>query len=362
MEDLKYYLAFNQINGFGPIRFNRLLTNFSTLAEAWSANSPELIACGFSETEADRIIVSKSKIDPDQELYKLNELEISAVTIKDTNYPSKLKEIYDAPAILYYRGNLNCLQQECLAVVGARKHTAYGQMAIEKIVEPLAQAGLTIVSGLALGIDALAHQSALKAGGLTVAVLGSDLQWKNIGPKTNFYLAEKILDENGCLLSEFPLETEASRSTFPQRNRIVSGLCRGVLVIEAAENSGTLITVGQALDQNRDVFAVPGNIFSKFSEGTNNLIRRGAKITASAEDILTEFNLVSNLKLDKKGEELNLTETESIIMKQLNTDPLSLDKLAEIINIKINVLNSQLILLELKGLIKNIGNNQYIKK
>lgn len=361
MEDLKYYLAFSQISGFGPMKFKRLLGHFADLNEAWSANLPELTAIGFTETEADKIIVSRTKINPDQELDRINQLGISAITIKDPAYPKNLAQIYDAPAILYYRGNLTCLANQCLAVIGARKHTAYGQLAVEKIIEPLAQAGLTIVSGLALGIDALAHQAALKVDGLTAAVLGSDLQWKNIGPRTNFRLAEKILEADGCLISEFPIGTEANKTTFPQRNRIVSGLSRGVLVIEAALNSGTLITVGQALDQNRDIFAVPGNIFSDCSEGTNNLIRRGAKITTTADDVLNEFCITLNLKLDKKTEITLLDSEEQLIVKHLNADPLQLDKLAELCQIRINALNSKLMILELKGIIKNIGNNQYIK-
>ncbi len=361
MEDLKYFLAFGQISGFGPLKFNRLLTHYSTLGEAWSINLPELMAIGFTESEADKIIISRSNINPDEEFAKLNKQGISAITIKDSAYPKNLKEIYDAPAVLYYRGNLNCLNNECLAVVGARKHTPYGQMAVDKIIEPLAAAGLTIVSGLALGIDALAHQAALKVNGLTAGVLGSDLQWTNIGPKTNTRLAEKILENNGCLLSEFSIGTAANKTTFPQRNRIVSGLSRGVLVIEAAENSGTLITVNHALDQNRDIFAVPGNIFSPYCEGTNNLIRKGAKITINADDVLNEFNLAPQLKLNKKPEPLQLDTEDALIVNNLSSEPLQLDKLAELCQIRINSLNSKLMLLELKGVIKNIGNNQYIK-
>lgn len=361
MEELKRFLALSRLPGFGPIKFDKLLSNFSTLEEVWQASLPELMACGLTEIEAQQIIAKKFIGDPEQELLEMEHAGISAITIKDDNYPPLLKEIYGAPPILYYRGNINCLKKSNLAVVGSRKHTAYGQMAVEKIVPPIAQCGITIVSGLALGIDALAHQTTLTAGGITVAVLGSDLSWTNIGPKNNFQLAQKIIDGGGCLLSDYPLGTQANKTTFPQRNRIISGLSQGVLLIEASDHSGSLITAGYALEQNRDVFAIPGNIFSPYSEGTNNLIRKGAKLTASAEDIIGEFACQMSINLDKKSQLADLPAEEKIIIENLSSEPLHLDKLAEIINIRINVLNSKLMIMELNGLVRNIGNGKYVK-
>jgi DNA processing protein len=361
MEELKYFLALSQLPGFGPVKFEKIFSIFPSLTEVWQASLPELMSCGLTEEEAQMIVTKKFASDPETELIKMEQAGICAVTIKDSNYPPLLKEIYGAPPILYYRGDINCLKKSNLAVVGSRKHTAYGKMAVEKIIPPIAQCGITIVSGLALGIDALAHQTTLDAKGITVAVLGSDLSWENIGPKTNFHLAEKILETGGCLLSDNPLGTPPNKTTFPQRNRIVSGLSRGVLVIEATDKSGSLITAGYALEQNRDVFAVPGNIFSPYSEGTNNLIKKGAKLTASAEDIIGELACQMSINLDKKSQLAGLSDEEKIIIENLSCEPVHLDKLAEIINIRINVLNSKLMIMELNGLVRNIGNGKYVR-
>jgi DNA processing protein len=246
-------------------------------------------------------------------------------------------------------------------VVGARKHTAYGEAAAKKIVTPLAKNNITIVSGLALGIDALAHEATFKAGGLTAAVLGSDLDWKNIGPKTNLKLAEQILDSNGCLISEYSLGTTANRQTFPQRNRIISGLSRGVLIVEAGENSGSLITAACAVEQNRDVFAVPDSIFSPYSTGANNLIKRGAKPVTEADDILGDWLCQGELKLNKKELLETADEIEKIILDKLSFEPLHLDKLTELCQIKINMLSSKLMIMEMKGLVRSIDGGKYMK-
>lgn len=360
MNDLKYWLAFNQLAEIGPIKFQKILSAFSDLETAWGANLPDFMSAGLSEKNASDIIIKRSSIDPDEELEKMRVDGISAVIIRDQAYPKNLLETASAPPILFYRGNLACLTKPCLAVVGARKHTAYGQAAAEKIVTPLAEAGITIISGLALGIDAIAHTATLKAGGLTVAVLGSDLSWQNIGPKTNWNLAKQILDNNGCLISEYSLGTQANRQTFPQRNRIISGLARGVLIIEAGESSGSLITANYALEQNRDIFAVPDSIFSPYSAGANNLIKRGAKPVTEADDILGDWLCLETLKLDKNEMLSNADDTEKNIMEQLSFEPLHLDKLAEITNTRINVLSSKLMLMELKGLIKSVSGGKYM--
>lgn len=361
MSDLKYWIAINRLPELGAVKFQKLIKRFDDLQLAWQAHLPELMSAGLSEKEAEAIIVNRSKINPDIELEKLEELGIKAVTIRDDAYPKNLKEIFDAPAVLYFRGSLNCLYRPCLAVVGARKHTAYGQAAAEKLVPPLSAAGITIVSGLALGIDAIAHKAALKAGGLTAAVLGSDLDWKNIGPKTNLKLAEEIIESGGCLLSEYPLSTEANRTTFPQRNRIISGLSRGVLIVEAGEYSGSLITANCALEQNRDIFAVPDSIFSPYSTGANNLIKRGAKAITIADDILGDWLCQETLKLDQNKPLLPADDTEKTILDALFFEPLHLDKLSEVCQVRVNVLASKLMMMELKGMVKNTGGGKYRK-
>jgi len=360
-EDLKYWLALDKIPDLGPAKFLKIIKYFDDLESAWKANLPDLMSTGMSEADASNMIIARSEINPDDELEKLAASGIDAVTIKESSYPKNLKEIYSPPPLLYFRGDINCLKGRCLAVVGSRRNTAYGDSAAKKIVGPLAESGMVIISGLALGIDALAHQSALDAKGLTAAVLGSDLDWKNIGPKTNTKLAEKILETSGCLLSNYPLGTFANKTTFPQRNRIISGLSQGALIIEAGESSGSLITANYALEQNRDIFAVPGSIFNPASAGCNNLIKKGAKPVMSADDILEELNWQMTLKLDKKCVQLSLSAEEEALLGNLSQDPLSLDKLAEITNTRINALSASLMILELKGVVKSVGGGNFIR-
>lgn len=361
MNDFKYWLALDKISEIGPVKFHKLLAVLKTPEAAWRANLPDLMSAGLSEKEASVIIIKRSAIDPDAELEQLEKSGIKAITIQDEAYPKNLKELFDAPPVIYFRGDFNCLRRPCLAVVGARKHTAYGQAAAEKLVPPLSAAGITIISGLALGIDAIAHASALKAKGLTAAVLGSDLDWKNIGPKTNFKLAEEIIGTGGCILSEYPPPMAANRATFPQRNRIISGLSRGILIIEAGEYSGSLITANCALEQNRDIFAVPDSIFSPYSAGANNLIKRGAKPVTAADDILGDWLCQETLKLSDNEPLLPADEIEKNILDALFFEPVHLDKLAEITHTRINVLAGKLMMMELKGMVKSINGGKYRK-
>src|SRR3989338_11080753 len=225
---------------------------------------------------------------------------ITEVKYKDKEYPKLLRQIADPPKQLYCRGNIRLLNTFCLGVVGTRKLTAYGREATDKIVSGLADSGMTIVSGLAMGIDAVAHQAALDNKLPTIAVLGSTVKDGNIGPKVNFLLAMEILKNNGLLISEYKKETDVYAYNFAIRDRIISGLSKGVLIVEGAEKSGSLITARSAADQNRDVFAVPGSIFSFVSAGPNNLIKNGAKPVTSAADILEEYEKNLQLKLEVK--------------------------------------------------------------
>ncbi|MFA5124548.1 MAG: DNA-processing protein DprA [Patescibacteria group bacterium] len=361
MINAPYLIALSQISFLGPSRLRRLIDFFSDPKDAWTAKLPEFLAAGFSEKEATDIIIKRQEINPENELKRLEQAGIGFITSDEAAYSKLLKEIYNTPPLLYYRGNINCLNMPCLGVVGARKHTAYGQQATEKIVAGIAQAGITVISGLALGIDALAHKITLDQGGLTAAVLGSDLSWDNIGPKTNFHLAEKILESAGCLVSEFPLGVSANRATFPQRNRLISGLSSGVLVIEAGESSGSLITADYALEQNRDVFAVPGSIFSPYSAGTNNLIKKGAKPVTGSDEIIEEYGWQKLPKITVTATENEPTETEKEILGYLSAEPLHLDKIVQVCNIRINTLSSLFMIMSIKGLVKDIGGGNYIR-
>lgn len=357
---LKYWLALSQIQQIGPIKFQKILNYFKNLEAAWQANAADLINAGLEEKLAQEIIIHKSQINPDEELSKLEKEQVKVTLITDGEYPKLLKEIYSPPPLLYYRGNLTCLNEFCLAVVGTRKYSSYGQQAAREIVSVLAQNGITIVSGLALGIDALAHQACLNVQGQTAAVLGSGIDWQNIYPSSNRHLAQKIIENSGCLISEYPLGTGPAKFTFPVRNRIISGLAIGTLVIEAPESSGALITAKHALEQNREVFALPGSIYHKNSVGANNLIKQGAKMVTSAQDILEELNLQAATQFIVNQKLIPDSREEEIILKILTKEPLHIDKIAEFSKLKINVLSGLLVIMEMKGMVRDLGGKNYV--
>ena len=284
------------------------------------------------------------------------------VTIEAGNkgYPELLSQIHDFPRILYCRGNISLLAKTCFAVVGTRKLTSYGKEVTQNVVRGLVQSGFVIVSGLALGIDTVAHQTTIDAGGKTIAVLGTPVN--QIYPPENSKLAQSILDDGGLIISEYPSGYPGLRVNFALRDRLISGLSKGVLVIEAPEKSGALITARCALDQNRDVFAVPGNIFSTNSIGPNSLLKNGAKLVTSAQDILDEYG--SNLKLF--GEEKIVLSTKNPVQKIIldildNNGTVFMDDIIRESKRETSEIIASLSVLEIKGLIKNIGNGKYRK-
>lgn len=287
--------------------------------------------------------------------------EIIQIKLTDKRYSKLLAQIADPPKQLYCRGNLELLNSECIAVVGTRKLTPYGKESAQYITRGLATAGFTIVSGLAMGIDAVAHQATLDAGGRTIAVLGGGVSDKNIGPRTNFPLAQNILKNNGLLVSEYSDQQSIRAFNFAVRDRIISGLSKGVVIIEADRDSGSLITAKCALDQNRDVFAVPGNIFSNKSAGSNDLIKSGAKLIASARDITDEYGYNLNL-FDKNRPNISTRNPvhKSIIDILEDKGESSVD---EIINYLTSTSTSDILsslsVLEINGLIKRMGNGKY---
>ncbi len=356
----KYWLAFSQIKKIGPLNFGKIVRHFSSLESAWRAPAHELIAAGLEPKLTDCIILERENINPEKELERLYQEEVKITKIIDPDYPPLLKEIYNPPPLIYCRGDLTCCNQPTLAVVGTRKNSLYGKQAAEQIVDELVSAGITIVSGLALGIDAIAHFKCLQSSGATAAVLGSGADWQNVYPSVNRHLAKKIIETGGVVLSEFPLGTMPAKFTFPLRNRIVAGLSLGVLVVEAPESSGALITAKYALEQNREVFAVPGNIYNRNSAGTNNLIKQGAKTVTTVNDILEELNIkIIEEKISEKTR-LNLNEEEKIIMQKLSKEPTHIDKIVILSKLKINALSSLLTIMEMKGLIKDLGGKNYI--
>lgn len=282
--------------------------------------------------------------------------EIQKIDFGDKNYPELLKKIPDPPKVLYFRGELK-KDEPCFGVVGTRRYSPYGKQATLDIVGDLAQAGVVIVSGLAPGIDTFAHIACLEKGGKTIAILGTGLDKKSIYPQSNLKLAEEIVKSGGCLLSELEPRIHGSKITFPKRNRIISGISQGVLVVEAKQKSGSLITANYAFGQNRKVFAVPGPIYSSNSKGSNWLIKRGAKLVDSADDILQELNLNAATRSQKYNE--NLTPEEKLVIQVLSEESLYVDKIIEKTKLNANIAVSTLSLLEIKGKIRNLGGNVY---
>lgn len=284
--------------------------------------------------------------------------KITKITIKDRAYPKMLKKIKDPPPVLYFKGKLKA-QEQCFAVVGTRLCSAYGKQATLEITGHLAQAGLTIVSGLAPGIDTFAHQAALGKNGRTIAVVGTGVDEKSLYPKENIRLARKIIEKGGAVISEYKPGTHGSKTTFPRRNRIISGLSMGVLIVEAKQKSGALITADYAKKQNRKIFAVPGSIYSLNSKGPNDLIKKGAILVEKADDILKELK-IKKLEREKLKVDM-LTEEEKIILEILAEGPLNIEKIIEETKLPAQIVTSTLAIMELEGKIKNLGSNIYGK-
>jgi DNA processing protein len=357
---LKYSIALTHFPKFGPARLKRLKRYFSDPEEAFKGGLRELMQAGIEESVAGEFISARGQIEPGQIIEKLDKEEIDVLSIENVAYPKLLKKIYDPPQLLYSKGKLEAKDEFSLAVVGTRKYSAYGQQVTEEVTRDLAHAQLTIVSGLALGIDALAHNAALNAGGRTIAVLGSGLDKENIYPTSNRYLADKIIASGGAIISEFPIGTRPLRHHFPQRNRIIAGLSLGTLVIEAGEKSGALITARHALDQNREVFAIPGNIYSPVSYGPNDLIKQGARVVTGAGDIIETLDLAQVTTHIQSQEIIPETAEEEMILGHLSHESLHVDELVRLTELNAAAVNATLTVMEMKGMVKNLGNMQYV--
>ena len=358
IEDLSFFIGLNKI-GMGPKTFLKLFKIYKNVEKIWNLEQGDLVENGMHPKTINMFLENKKKIIPKNELEKIKKLKINTVTILDKNYPERLKEISSPPYILFYKGDLKILENLSLGVVGTRKMTPYGKRVCESIVYGLSKNRINIVSGLALGIDAVSHRIALESGGLTTAVLGTSLDF--IYPPANYQLAMSII-EKGLIVSEFPLGTRGFPSNFPMRNRIISGLSVGILVIEAASISGSLITANYSIDQNREVFTIPGSIYSPQSVGCNNLIKMGAKVVTSYKDILDELNIKNKIQTEKQEVKFE-SDTEKKIWNVLDFEnPASIDKIIEKSKLSVSEISSILTLMEIRGLIKNLGGQQYVKK
>jgi DNA processing protein len=357
MSDLKYWVGFNRIQGIGRARFSQLEGYFGDLERAWKASPAELRTAGLDTKSVESIIVSRRDISPDAELEKLERHHVRALTWNDPDFPTRLKEIYDVPPLLYVKGNITQEDEWTIAVVGTRRATIYGREVTERLVNNLVRNRITVVSGLARGIDSIAHRTALEAGGRTIAVFACGLD--EVYPPENVKLAQAIM-EHGALVSEHPLGTRPKKEHFPLRNRIMSGLSLGVLVIEGDVNSGAMITANRALEQNREVFAVPGNVLSPASRGTNRLIKEGAKLVSDVQDILEELNLTMIPQQLEMRDVMPENETESVILKHLSFEPTHIDAVCRTSCLPIATVSSTLAMMELKGLVRQMGGMNYI--
>jgi len=352
-KELAYWVATSAIPGVGTATFNYLLKSFKQLRKFWEAPTEKIDNLKIDTKTRQNIIDFRQKVEPKVYLETVYERGIKVVSVVDRDYPANLRQITDAPPVLYYKGSLLPKDDLAIAIVGARYATVYGRQVTEKLAYELVSNGLTIVSGLARGIDSIAHRSAIDAGGRTIAVLGNGLDL--VYPPENKSLADQIT-QNGALVSEFPLGFPSMPSNFPARNRIIAGLSLGVVVTEAAIDSGSLITAGQAAEQGREVFAVPGPITSKMSAGANNLIKEGVHPTTEAADILSILDIERKQRLvESKKEVKPKDKTETKILEILNGGTRHIDKLVQESGLAIDKISAALSMMELRGLVKNYG-------
>lgn len=361
LDELKYWIAFSRVLGIGPVRFQLLLDFFQEdVAAAWCADSKALAMAGLDQRTIDKFLAQRGAIIPQQELEKLERLRIRVITWKDLSYPPLLRKIEYAPPVLYVCGSLT--EDDCrfsLAIVGTRKMSGYGRQVTEHFAGELAKGRITIVSGLALGVDTTAHVAALDAGGRTIAVIASGLDY--VYPPKNFKLAQRIVESGqGALITPFPLGAKPDAGNFPARNPIISGLSLGVLVTEAPPRSGSLITANSALNQGREVFAVPSGIFSPGGAGVNKLIQDGAHPVTSVNDVLEQLNLFMVPQQVEARAILPDNEEERALLNLLSYESSHVDELIRESGLVANTVSSTLTVMELKGMIKHVGGMQYV--
>lgn len=368
MKNIQYLLALHSIDGLGPMRLKALVDYFKDPKLIWESDIREIrVIGGIPQSTIELFAETRKKLNPEEYLEQIEKAGIKWMSIFDSEYPKLLKQIYDPPIVFYYIGEFKPGDERALAVVGTRKITGYGKMVTEKFVQQLSALGFVIVSGLARGVDSCAHRSALDNKGRTIAVLGGGLSADRHGlnkifPSENTKLAEEIASGFGVIISEFPLDYPSIAGNFPARNRIISGLSIGVLVTEAASDSGSLITARLALEQGRDVFAVPGPITSDLSRGPADLIKEGARLVMDPEEILEELGLdqvqISKFKIQNLRE---LEEDEKKILNLLENEQKHIDDIGRSLGLAAAKISAALLKMEITGLVRNLGGGTYIK-
>ena len=357
MDTLHYYIGFNLVNGIGPVRLQALIDGFGSIERAWHAPADAVRQSGLDQRTVGNFLETRSRVDLEQEVERIAASGAQVLTWDHPDYPTLLKEIPAPPPVLYVRGKLTPEDAWAVAVVGTRRASVYGKEVTRRLTGELARSGITVVSGLARGIDGVAHRTTLEAGGRTIAVLGCGID--QIYPPEHRELAHRIV-ERGALMSEYPLGTQPEARNFPPRNRIISGLSLGVLITQAGRRSGALITADYAAEHGRDVFAVPGQIFAAGSAGTNRLIQEGAKLVTETADVLTELNLTMVAEQSQARQVLPESAIEAAIYAQLGGEPVHVDDLGREIGMPIAEVTSTLALMELKGMVRQVGGMKYV--
>lgn len=358
MDQKAFWVGLSLVPGIGPAKFRRLVEKLGSPEAVWMARPAQLADVGLDRRVVESLTGARSRINLEREMDKLQRLGVQVITLGDGEYPRPLRNIADPPPVLYVKGQMCPEDDLAVAVVGTRRPTVYGRQAAETFSRGLVENGVTVVSGLAKGIDTFAHRAALDGGGRTIAVLGSGLDI--IYPSENRRLAAEIV-ERGALVSEFPLGTKPDGINFPRRNRIISGLSLASLIVEAGETSGALITAEFALEQGREVYAVPGNIFSSASRGPNRLISEGAKPICEMEDLLEGLKLESAVQHSAARSAIPESESEMAVLRCLSHEPLHIDEIRRTVCLPISMVSSTLTMLELKGLARQAGGMNYVR-
>ena len=353
----KYWLGFNRVAGIGSKRLRALIQAFGDVERAWHASAQELAEVGLDRRSIRNLLAARNRLDLDAELARVEDAGLRLLTWEDPDYPANLQRIDAPPPVLYVRGELRPEDEWAVAVVGTRRATDYDREVTRRLTAELARAGITIVSGLARGIDAVAHRTALEAGGRTLGVLANGLD--QVYPPEHRELAQAIAQQ-GALISEQPLGTRPEARNFPARNRIISGLSLGVLVVACPWNSGAIITAKQALEQGREVFAVPGGILSRNSEGPNRLIKEGATPVTEANDILEALNLTRAVQYVDARLTLPEDPLESQLLALLSSEPRHVDEIRRETNLPVQQISSTLAMMELKGMVRSVGGMKYV--
>jgi DNA processing protein len=355
-DDRLYWIGFSFVKGIGAVRFRFLLDSFGDARTAWNASADELRAKGLGSGLVENLVNLRESLALDKIWENILASGINVLTWDDQGYPDRLREVNQSPPVLYVRGEIKPEDNWAVAIVGTRRITAYGRQVTERTAIELAHAGVTVVSGLARGIDGVAHKSALDAGGRTLAVLGCGVD--RIYPPEHRTLFERII-QNGAVISDYPPGTPPEASNFPPRNRIISGIAMATVVVEAGKRSGALITADFAAEQGRDVFAVPGNVLSPQSRGTNRLIQEGARILLNPREILEVLDLTRITEQSEARTVLPANATEAQLFDILSHEPKHVDDIHNQTNLTIDQVTSTLAIMELKGMVRQVGGMRY---